>query len=227
MATPEQVAQWNAHVGMSPVELISKLAGMRPQDVMTQGAGTKPIQFDSSGQIALNARGVSAQDVKFKLGTILDPFTGQYYLSYADLLEGSPKKETAFLKNLFLSMIDVGLKSSATSVAVGVAGNAPYYAKLGFLPDSLEWSTIRKFALSELDSGSLQEAVSSLATEDQLLVRHLLQDRSVTALSALVDLPFTYQGKTIGEWVLQNIAGTWALDLTDLDLVEQAKAYLS
>lgn len=227
-ATQAQVDQWNAHVGMTPVELLSKLSGLPPQEVMTKGkgVGTKPIQFDPSGNIGFNVKGSSPSGIEFKLGAILDPFTGTYYLSQADLLAGNPKAELVFLKNLFSSLIEMGLKSSATSVAVGVAGNAAYYAKLGFLPDELEWDSLRTFTMGELESDILKPMLASLTPLDRLLVEHLLQDKSVGALSALVELPFVYKGKTIGEWLFGKATGTWALDLTDEGLVAQAQAYL-
>ena len=199
-ATPEQVADWNTHIGMSPVELISKLTGMTPQEILTKGkgVGANPVQFDASGNIGIRAHGESLNGIEFKLGAILDPFTGIYYLSQAELLAGTPKAELAFLKNLFLEMINIGQKSTATSVAVGVAGNAAYYAKLGFLPDDLEWDSLRTVALSELETGALKPILASLSAEDALLVKQLLQDGSSSALSALVELPFKYQGKTVG-----------------------------
>jgi hypothetical protein len=225
-ATQEDVDQWNAQIGMSPIELLSKMTGMRPQTVMTTGVGPRPIQFDPSGVIAINAKGESMQGLAFKLGAILDPFTGTYYLSHADLAKGSPAKETAFLKQLFLAMLEMGQKSSATQLAVGVAGNAAYYTKLGFLPDPLDWETMSTHALSELETGALQPLLASLGPEDALLVKHLLQDKSPGALSALVDLDLAYQGKSIGEWLLAEVAGTWTLDLLDDAVVAQAKAYL-
>lgn len=222
-ATPEQVAEWNEHIGMTPVELLSKFSGQSPQEVMTKGRGigANPIAFEPEG-IAFKARGESPSGVEFKLGALLDPFTGTYYLTQADLLAGSPKAELAFLKNLFSSLIDIGINSTATEVAVGVAGNAAYYAKLGFLPDELEWETLRTFALKEAEP-----MLASLAPEDRLLVEHLLQDKSVSALSALIELPFMYEGQTVGEWLFGEATGTWALDLTDEVLVAQARAYLA
>ena len=227
-ATQEHVDQWNAHVGMTPVELLSKFSGVPPLEVMTKGkgVGARPIQFDESGAIGFNVRGADPQGVEFKLGAILDPFTGIYYLTQAELVAGNPKAEVSFLKNMFSALIEMGLKSSATSVAVSVAGNAAYYAKLGFLPDELEWNALRSYVWTELETGALKPLLASLKAEDRLLVQHLLQDRSVSALSALVDLPFTYQGKTIGELILAEVGGTWGLDLLDDALVAQAKAYL-
>jgi 2'-5' RNA ligase/GNAT superfamily N-acetyltransferase len=226
-ATQEQVDLWNAHIGMTPVELLSKLSNMPPREVMTKGkgVGSNPITFDA-GTIGFNVRGADPRGVEFKLGAILDPFTGIYYLSQAQLIAGTPKAELAFMKNLFSSLIEMGIKSSATSIAVGVAGNAPYYARLGFLPDELEWDGLRKFALTEIE-GSLIDVMASFAPEDRLLIIHLLQDKSVGALSALVELPFRYKGKTIGEWLFGETTGTWALDLLDEMMVAQAKAYLS
>lgn len=228
-ATPEDVAQWNAHIGMTPVELLSKLTGVPPQEVMTkgQGVGDKPIRFDDAGNIGLRAAGEDTNGVEFKLGAILDPFTGIFYLTQADLLAGTPKAELAFLKNLFKELIGSASKTTATELAVGVAGNAAYYAKLGFLPDDLEWDSIRLFAQTEVEKGTLKAVVEALAPEDQLLVKNLLNDHSPSALSALVELPFYYEGRSIGEWILSEVGGTWALDLTDDVLVNQAKAYLS
>jgi 2'-5' RNA ligase len=222
-ATPEQVDQWNEHVGMTPVELLSKFSGLPPQEVMTkgQGVGANPIRFEESGNIGFNVRGSSPQGIEFKLGALLDPFTGTYYLTRADLEAGNPKGELAFMKQMFSALIDMGLKSTATEVAVGVAGNAAYYARLGFLPDELEWDSLRTHALT-----IAEPMLASLQPGDRLLVEHLLQDRSVDALSALVELPFTYEGVTIGEWLFGDAVGTWGLDLTDDLLVAQAKGYL-
>jgi len=228
-ATPEDVALWNAHIGMTPAELLSKLSGMPPQEVMTKGkgVGANPIRFDEAGNIGFNVRGATPQGLEFKLNALLDPFTSTYYLTQADLIAGNPKAELAFLKNLFGSLIEMGLKSSATSVAVGVAGSTIPYAKMGFLPDELEWDSLRTYALNEIDTGALKPILDSLAPADQQLVIHLLQDRSVGAMSALVELPFTYEGKTIGEWLFGEATGTWALDLTDDLMVAQAKEYLT
>jgi hypothetical protein len=166
--------------------------------------------------------------VEFKLKALLDPFTSTFYLTQADLEAGTPKAEVAFLKNLFKAIIEVGGKSSATAVALAVTGSqSAYYAKLGFLPDDIEWDTIRTSALMEIESGALGPVLASLPETDRLLVIHLLQDKSVTALSALVDLPFTYQGKTIGEWVLGDVVSTWGLDLLDDAVLAQAEGYLS
>jgi 2'-5' RNA ligase len=225
-ATPEQVAEWNANIGMSPVELMTKLTGGRPQEVMTRGVGSKPVEFHPSGDIGLNARGVT-DGVEFKLGAILDPFTGIFYLTRAELAEGTPKAEAAFLKRMFSAMLDMGKKSTASSIALSVAGNAAYYAKLGFLPDELEWDALRTYSLGELEAGVLQPMMASLAPADALLVKQLLQDGSPSALVALTELPFTYAGKTIGEWILSESSGIWALDLADDLMVAQAKAYLS
>ncbi len=224
-ATPEQVDLWNTHVGMSPVELLSKLSGVEPRTVMTQGVGANSVQFDTAGNIALKARGEVA-GVEFKLGALLDPFTGTYYLNYADLLAGTPQAEAKFLKRMFSELIGIGEASStAKSLAVGVAGNAAYYAKIGFLPDDIDWDVIRYSTLESLET-TLQPLMATLSAEDQMLVRHLLQDKSVRALSTLVDLPFSYGGRTFGEWILGDVGGTWALDLLDDALMAQAKDYL-
>lgn len=228
-ATPEEVAHWNEFVGMSPTELISKLTGMPPQEVLTKGkgVGATPIQFFQTGNIGVKAHGEATNGLEFKIGAILDPFTGIFYLSQAELAKGTPKAEVAFLRNLFRELINTGKKTTATSLAVGVAGNAAYYAKLGFLPDDLEWDALRKFSLNEIETGALKPVIESLAPLDQILVKDLLQDGSASALTALVELPFTYQGRTIGEWILAETTGTWGLDLMDDMLVNQAKAYLS
>lgn len=229
IATPEEVAQWNEHVGMTPVELLSKLSQLPPQEVMTkgQGVGTRPITFDQSGDIGFKVNGETPSGVEFKLNAILEPFTGTYYLTQAELLAGNPKAEIVFLKTLFTNFIEMGLKSSATSLAIGVGGNAPYYAKLGFLPDDLEWDSLRLYAQGAMESEALQPVLASLAAEDRLLVEHLLQDHSPWALSALVELPFKYEGRTIGEWLFADASGTWALDLTDELLIAQARAHLT
>jgi len=228
-ATPEQVAQWNEHVGMTPVELLSKLSQLPPQEVMTkgQGVGTRPVTFDADGDIGFKVNGETPSGVEFKLNAILEPFTGTYYLTQAELLAGNPKAELQFLKTLFMNFIEMGMKSSATSLAIGVAGNAPYYAQLGFLPDELEWDSLRLYAQGQLESEVLQPVLASLTAEDRLLVEHLLQDHSPWAMSALVELPFTYEGRTIGEWLFAEASGTWALDLTDDLLVAQARGHLA
>lgn len=223
--TPEQVDHWNAYIGLSPVDMLSKLSGKTPQEILDGALGKKAIQFLNNGDISTTLRGVMG-DAKYSVGTVLDPFTGRYYLEEAALLAGDIESEKVFLTHLFSGLIDVGESVGAKSLVLVVGvGDAVHYAKLGFLPSAADWQTIRANALEAMD-GSLKEMAASLSIDQKLLVDHILQNIDEHSLSVLADLEISYQGKSVGEWVLAEVTGQFQLDLTDTLVVAQAKEYL-
>jgi hypothetical protein len=225
-ATQEQVDHWNAYVGVSPVEILGDLSGKAPQEILSKELGTRPITFQANGDIGLNAKGIMG-DVRYAVGTVLDPYTGTYYLSKAELMAGNVVSEQKFLRRLFTALITTGEKTAAESLVVQVAGDVVTYVKLGFLPDPGEWQSIRLHMMEVLEAPEGAALLATLPKDQQLLITHLLNDNDEHALGALVDLKIQVKGKSVGEWLLHNVTGEFSLDLTDDLAVTQAKAYLT
>lgn len=225
-ATQEQVDHWNAYVGVNPIEILGDLSGKAPQEILSKELGTRPIKFMDNGDIGLNAKGIMG-DVRYAVGTVLDPYSGTYYLSHAELMAGNVVSEQKFLRRLFTAMITTGEKTAAESLVVQVAGDVATYVKLGFLPDPGDWQAIRLQMLEKIESPDGAEVFATLSTDKQLLIKHLLNDNDEHALGALADLLAHVKGKTVGEWLMEGVTGEFSLDLTDQMAVGQAKAYLA
>lgn len=225
-ATQADVDTWNANVGLSPVEVLSKLSAKTPQELLESDYLSKQsIQFKENGDIALNAKGTTG-DVKYDIGTTLDPFTGTYYLNDADLVTGTVGAETKFLKSMLAGMLEIGQHSTATSLAVEVGTSAYEFSKLGFIPDIAAWHAMRSEIKSAMEVGHLAEMYHSLDDQQKQTVQYLLLSNSEQSLATLMDLNITYQGKSIGAWIGEMVSGTFSIDLTDTLAMEQAYEYL-
>lgn len=222
-ATPDQVKHWNAYVGLNPVEMISKLSNRSPQELLTAKLKSA-LKFAENGEMAVNVRGIMG-DVRYAVGTVLDPYSGTYYLTHADFMTGDLEPQAKAVKTILSTLMEIGQGAGLSSVAVSATGYAYTYTKLGFLPDTARWQVIRNEALDLLD-GELKMVFTQLPTDQQLLVRHLLEDLDEHALTALAELPIELEGKQIAERLLEDVSGTFFLDLTDPLAVDQAKAYL-
>lgn len=222
--TQEEVDHWNAYVGLSPVAVLAKLSGKTPEELLTWGLGKKSVQFLADGDIAMNANGTTG-GVRYAISTILDPYTGTYYLSQADLVADLASGRE-YLKRLYMSLIETGQSVAAKSFVIAVNGDALTYVKLGFLPTASDWQMIRAKALDSLESGDLKELFVSLADDQKVLIQHLLMDMDEHVLSAIADLAIEYQGKSLGEWILAGVKGEFTLDLTDVLAAKQAMEYL-
>ena len=227
IATQAQVDHWNAHLGLSPIGLLMKLSGLAAREVLGgRQLGTRSVKFYPNGDIGARVRGVNGS-VKYQIGTVLDPFTGTFYLSEAELVAGDAVGQAEFMQQLFSSMLEIGASSTATSVAVMVGTEGYHYAKLGFLPTMSGWQTIRLQALDAIVEGDLVEMFQSLSAEHRVVLQGILQDSDEHIVAALVALQISYQGKSIGAWILEKASGSFALDLTDTLALDQARAYLT
>jgi hypothetical protein len=224
-ATQEDIDHWNAHVGLSPAELIAKLGGATVHDVLA-GKVKSSVQFPDNGDISVRAKGINV-DVKYAVGTTLDPYTGTYYLTDAEVI-GDVGAATRYLKQLMGSMVETGVSAQWSKLVVALKGLPTPYVQLGFLPDTFHWETLRAEALSALKtSPDLKKMMASFKTEDALLVEHLLLADDPVNLQVLTDLKLTYQRKSVVEWLFPHMDTMLSLDLTDPDVLAQVKAYLS
>jgi hypothetical protein len=222
-ASQEEINHWNRYLNLNPVGILSKLSGMSPQEILEGKLGRGAIQFLKNGDIGLKARGVT-DGIKFATSTVLDPYTGTYYLTQSDFQAGDAKGVGHFLANLFTSLVDIGTSAGAKQLVVSVAvGEAPQYVQLGFVPTQSDWDSIRKVALAEMDSGALQTMASSLSDEDRLLVQHLLESQDPDSVTALIDLDLSFEGETVGQKILKEVQGEFRLDLTDPAVVNYLK----
>lgn len=225
-ASQEQVDHWNSYVKLSPVAVLQSLSGKDPKDILKGVLGKKPIQFLKNGDIAMKSKGI-LDSVKYSVGTVLDPYTGTYYLSQAEFVAGNPQAAKQFVGRLMNSLIDVGVSTAAKSLVIYVAaGEAVNYIRLGFLPTQENWDTIRVDLLQEMKSGSLEEMADSLTEDQYRLIQHILQNRDPESLSVLVDLDLEFEGDSIGDILLKNVSGNFSLNLADEDLVDQTRGNL-
>jgi hypothetical protein len=221
-ATQEQVDHWNRYLQLSPVAVLAKLSGLPAQDILQGKLGKAALRFLSDGTVGINAKGV-ATDLKYAVSTVLDPYTGTYYLTQAEFKAGNTEAAQRFLAHLFPALADIGVSTAAHSLVVAVAqGEAEQYVQLGFLPDQDTWDQIRQAALDQWEQVS-----APLRSEDRLLIQHLLESNDPASLTALVDLQLQIQGQSVGDWVLAEAQGQFSLDLGNTDTLNYLKENLA
>jgi hypothetical protein len=222
-ATPEDVEQWNAYMRMSPVAMLAIMSGLAATDILAGALGKDPIGFED-GDITTDLAGVS-DGAKFDAGTDFDPMQGSLSLTRLDLTAGTLEDQTAFLRQYFGGVLDVGISSAATEVNVQAnAGEAPDYLRLGFLPEITSWDNTRQEAQDGLLNGPYRDLWESMDDDQKTLVSHLLQSSDPDSAAVLAALDF--HGSRVGDILLAGMAGLFTLDLQDQQAVQQAREYL-
>lgn len=211
-ATEKDVDHWNRYVKLNPIQVLQSLSGKDPKQIL-ESPNKNSIQFLKNGDIGMNAVGIM-DDVKYSVGTILDPYTGTYYLTHADFVLGDVDAGRQFLGRLFQSLETIGKSSAAKVLIVAVAaGEAASYVRLGFLPSQQQWDQIRQQALAEMKNGSLVQMAGSLSEDQLRLLENLLQDHDPSSAVVLVNLDVDYEGESIGDLIFQNVSGNFSLNL--------------
>jgi DNA topoisomerase I len=124
-----------------------------------------------------------------------------------------------FVSRLYTSLIEAGQDVAANSLVVGVAaGDAAAYIRLGFLPTQDQWETFRADAL-DLIQEKYQDYIPSEVT-------HILMSSDEKNIKLLADLNVEIDGQQIGDVLLKDLSGQFSLDLTDGQLVQEAKDHL-
>jgi hypothetical protein len=126
---------------------------------------------------------------------------------------------------LYTTVLDTGLSIGADELVVA-SGTAAYeYARMGFLPDAGDWQTIRSQAMDDLE-GKYADMLSSFDDDQQQVIMNLLNNNDEHSLQALIDLPMEYEGRSVGEILLEGADIDMHLDLTDEDTVARMQEYL-
>jgi hypothetical protein len=223
--SPQEVDHWNTYMGVNPLEVLSKLTGVDPKDLLEHKWKTL-IKFLEDGGIATDAVG-TFEDAQVQVGTIFDPYSGRFYLDHADFVAGDTGAEAKFLSKLLGGMIDVGGSIGASSVTINVAENAGAYVKLGFLPSSFAWDSLRIKWLDSINTaGILFPIYRSMSDAQRQLLIDILEDDGPDAATALINLNFKVGDKSIGEWMFEGITGTFSMDLSSPLAVSAAQELL-
>jgi hypothetical protein len=224
--TTEQLDHWNTYIAASPAEWLAKLSGKTPLDALEGVFGKNAIKVLPDGDIVTTVKGMTPGG-KFKAGMVFDPYAGRMYLSQAEFIAGDIGAEQAFMKSLLKNMVDASKAVSGSAVVVSVGQNAFEFGKLGFKPNPAQWQEMRVEMMERLTEGDLKKLLSSLDEEKQQLLLNLLGNQDEAALGILVDLPWTYRGKSVARILLEEVTGTFELDLTSVPQVSKAMEYLS
>lgn len=211
-ASEEEVSKWNAILGLSPVDVLTKLTGKSPKELLSGVMGKKAIQFEQNGGIAFSLKGMD-KSVKYAVGATIDPFTGVMYLTEGDFLVGQPGDEAAFLTSLLHGLIETGQASLAKTLVLKLDGNVIPYVKMGFLPTKPMWDQTRVWLLEQVESGDLSHVYHQLTDEQKLLLQHLLHDTNEQSFGVLADLAIDIEGKPLNAWLLENVGGEFAYAL--------------
>jgi hypothetical protein len=221
---PDQLSYWNDYVAADPKETLGDLFGLTPKDVNSDET-TNSIGISKSGMISFATDALTAG---FSATQILDPLTNKLYLSDAEFLAGDSGAATKTLGDILGGMISTAPSLGVDTLVVSTGVDAFAYAKMGFVPGVEDWQHVRLQAMDDLHTGGVLAPVFKQLNDDQqTFVLNLLSNVDEGSLTVLTDLPWVIEGKTIGEWILNQVDDThFMLDLNDEALVARAQEFL-
>lgn len=216
---PEQLQQWNDYINQMPEDVLQALFGT---------AEKQGVDIQSSGDIMMWAAG-KAESGSWDIQNVLDPFTSRLYLTQAQFEIQDVQAAADFVGGVISRMISTGESLGLDSIALASGADAAQYAQMGFLPKPADWQEIRLKAIDDLygDAGSLKPVFDALDDDQKTMILNLLSNPDEHALSVLMDLDISVEGKTLGEWILEGVDTEFVLDLTDDLAVARAKDYLA
>lgn len=208
--SPEKVEHWNAYVKLSPVDVLAKLSGFTPKDVVSGELGKrfKTIVFDASGDISFRFRADVGTKSSGKL--TFNPYSGILYQNRMDFLAADKVDAYRFVRQFELNKVALAQAMAATELVTQVGfGQAVFYGQAGYLPTPEAWSLIRKGLLEDIKDG-LAEEFAALPKKERTLIMLCLGSNDQRAFRALtdVDTPFITT-------LLDGVAFSGHLDITD------------
>lgn len=225
--TAEMLQHWNDFVGLNPAKVLAEMTGMKESELL-DGALTKhAIDVNDDGDISFQVKGsLGNTDETYDIRTFLDPYTGTFYVNQADFAAGDVSAASKFLAGVFNATIELGQDIGASQVVLEAGGAAYAYAKMGFLPDAGDWQTVRGDLMDRLEEGDLKDVLASFNDDERHLILNLLNNNDESSLQVLIDLPLDYEGRPIGDLLLEGVNVPMHLDLTDDNAVARAKEFL-
>lgn len=207
-ASAAQVEAWNSSLGVSPALLLAKISGVDPKAMLEGYLKTKaPITFNKDGTIGLKGKTTFEKNVVASSNAVFDPYTQDFYLNYAEFQAADPKKAAVFFNRLHAQMLEAATLAGAETYTVQAAGALGVYSytKLGFAPSQADWIALREDLLVELSEGGKFYAKAQAMPAAQLqMLNDLLSVSDPAALSALVNLPWRFNGALIGKALLEG-----------------------
>ncbi len=218
--TEEELQQWNDQIDSDPKAALAAMMGVELKDVLSSNITVETDgTFGFSGEIEVGGAVVDVESA-------IDPVTGKIFLDRLDIPEGDVAAQAQYVSDLLGGMVDQGMSIASNAIVLD-SGKAGYdYAKMGFTPQASEWQALRLQLTDDLETGALKPVFESLRDDEKSVVLGILKSEDELGAVALADLPMEYEGKPIGEILLEKAEGSFYLDLTNPELVDRAKQYL-
>jgi hypothetical protein len=217
----DKVDHWNTYVKLNPVDVLAKLSGHSPVDLVngTLGQRFRTIMFSDSGDVQLKfiaragEKGIAGSKLTF------NPYSGVLYKDYLDFKGASQVDAQAFFRKFEDSLAEVGKSLGAEKIITAVgAGQAVAYGKIGYVPQEDDWIILRTSLKESLQD--VPEMLAKLKPNESEVLNLLLTSSDPRAFRALVDMPF---GKKLVKTLLADAEFDGVLDLTDLKVLAKHK----
>ncbi len=190
----EDLAAWNEGVAKSPADVLSRLTGDTPDQLLEKPYGDqKFFSFDANDNLKMRVVGdLAGAGTEEEVHFVLDPLTKTLFSSWAEYT-ASPERAAEWLRGLYKRAADMGLMLGATEMVVLASGaySAYAYAKMGFVPESSdEWLTLQYDIEDDLkDGGKLHELLPEKGPELAVL-GGLLDHHDPQAIWTIAALPY-------------------------------------
>lgn len=225
----DAVQHWNTNVGLSPLEVLAKISGSNPAKILegVLGKTFRGITVAENGDINFLTKKIVGAG-KVTTSAVYDPFSNSMYLNYADFKAVSAVEAASSLKQIFGGMLDVGESMGAATFVVTAAGtNTAYsFGKMGFSPTPAAWIDLKTELLDSFIDVEMSDFVTAMGPERMGVITELLGSKQEQALVALVNLPYTYKGSTIGTYLLKNKVMQMSVDFSDKAAITNLKESL-
>lgn len=224
--TSKEIDHWNTYMGVNPIDVSASLTGQDGAGVLGDKTSTS-IFVDPFGTIT-QKNTTYFKSVMVDHAFSYDPFDSSLSLDRLDLYGGTLPDKAEYLSNFLGQFVDLGSTIGAKSMALDVGSDAFAFAKLGMLPSEVAWDDIRRTLVSEFSlGGRFEDLFISLKPEQQRVLLELLDRQSPEAIQLLVALPWEFEGRAVGETLLEGLgAEKFELDYKTEKVVDQFQEYL-
>lgn len=191
-----EVDYWNANIGVSPVQVVSQLAGQQP-DASLSGSDVPQIRVNDDGTVDFVQTGaLMGPGSEVELIHSIDPVTGVMEVEALDIVaEASADAHSVadFIKNLLGNSATATTALGLAALVFYVSGGDSLYATAvnGYTPETPDWIDVSLDMYNDIAEGGPYESYfKELEPYQQQLVLDILTSPDPSAILMLVSLPY-------------------------------------
>jgi hypothetical protein len=185
--TPEEVDFWNDYIHLNPIDMMSALSGKSMVNLL-DGDVKSTLRIDPKAGVIKLGWGQSDKEVKFQGVLQFDAFFGSLFLTKKKFRDTTFSKEDAHTRKVLGAVRDIGTAVGAEQIILSVPrGEALWYLREGYVPESGEWITLR-FRLQDKLEGPLKAPYEALPPDTQTALLRIISSNHEEQVLGLLKL---------------------------------------